>query len=53
MLDPDDYSVLVFIPQQEPKVCRGSQQLQVIKGVNLSLTAQQIFAWLKINRVKC
>jgi Uma2 family endonuclease len=48
MLDPDDYSILIFIPQQEPAVCRGDQQLEVIEGVQLTLTPQQIFAWLKV-----
>jgi len=48
MLDPDDYSVLMFTPQQEPEVCRGDHQLKVIAGVQLTLTPQQIFAWLKL-----
>lgn len=52
MLDPDDYSVLVFTPKQEPKVFRGSQPLQVIEGVELTLMAQQIFGWLKIERIR-
>ena len=49
MLDPDDYSILTFAPQQEPNICRGSCQLQVLPGVDLELTAEQVFAWLKIN----
>ena len=48
MLDPDDYSILTFTPQQEPEVCRGNRELKVIEGVQLKLTAQQIFAWLKV-----
>jgi Uma2 family endonuclease len=52
MLDPDDYSVLTFTPQQEPEVCRGDRALKVIEGVKLNLTAQQIFAWLKIGQAK-
>jgi Uma2 family endonuclease len=50
MLDPDDYSVLIFAPRQEPKVCRGACQLQVVEGVHLELTAEQVFAWLKIDK---
>lgn len=52
MLDPNDYSVLTFTPQQEPEVCRGSRQLKVIEGVRLTLTAQQIFAWLKVGQTR-
>ncbi|MDG2990120.1 Uma2 family endonuclease [Candidatus Synechococcus calcipolaris G9] len=50
MLDPDDYSVLTFAPHEEPKVYRGDCQLQVLEGVYLELTAQQVFAWLKIDK---
>lgn len=52
MLDPDDYSVLMFTPQQEPEVCRGDDQLKVIAGVQLTLTPQQIFAWLKVGQAR-
>lgn len=48
LIDPDDYSVLIFAPQQEPVICRGNSQLLVIEGVNLTLTAAQVFEWLKI-----
>lgn len=50
MLDPDDYSVLVFTPQQEPEVCRADCQLKMLEGISLTLTAQQIFTWLKVKR---
>ncbi|MFS8779213.1 Uma2 family endonuclease [Synechococcus sp. W55.1] len=43
MVDPDDYSVLIFAPQQEPEICRGDRQLKVIDGIQLALTPQQIF----------
>lgn len=52
MLDPDDYSVLMFTDQQEPEVCRGDHQLKVIAGVELTLTPQQIFAWLKVSQAR-
>lgn len=47
MLDPDDYSVLIFTPHQELNVCRGVCQLQVPEDVDVELTAEQVFAWLK------
>jgi Uma2 family endonuclease len=50
MLDPDDYSVLVFAPKQEPTVCRGDARLPVLAGVDWAITAEQMFAWLKIDR---
>ncbi len=50
MLDPDDYSVLIFSPQQEPQVCRGACQLRVLEGVDWAITAEQVFAWLKIQK---
>lgn len=52
MLDPDDYSVLTFTPQQEPEVCRGDRQLKVIEGVQSILTPQQIFVWLKVGQAR-
>lgn len=48
MIDPDDYSVLILAPQQEPIVCRGNNPLTVLDGVQLALTAEQVFAWLKL-----
>jgi len=50
MIDPDDYSILIFSPQQEPNVFRGSCQLQILEDINLELTAEQVFAWLKIGK---
>ncbi|MFS8830597.1 Uma2 family endonuclease [Synechococcus sp. R8-2] len=43
MVDLDDYSVLIFAPQQEPEICRADRQLKVIDGIQLALTPQQIF----------
>ncbi len=50
MLDPDDYSILIFSPHQEPEVCRGARQLMVLEGIELVLTAEQVFAWLKVGK---
>lgn len=50
MLDPDDRSILIFAPHQEPEVCRGDRQLIAIAGIDLMLTAEQVFDWLKIGR---
>lgn len=50
MLDLDDYSILIFSPHQEPEVCRGARQLMVLQGIELVLTAEQVFAWLKVGK---
>ncbi|OUC16258.1 MAG: hypothetical protein B0A82_02670 [Alkalinema sp. CACIAM 70d] len=50
MIDPDDYSILTFIPHKEPNIYRGSHPLPVLENIKLELTAEQVFAWLKINQ---
>ena len=50
LIDPDDYSVLIFAPHQEPIIGRGDAQLRSLDGVNLKLTAAKVFAWLKVDK---
>jgi Uma2 family endonuclease len=50
MIDPDDYSVLILLPLQAPKVYRGNTQLLVLQEIDLELTAEQVFKWLKIGK---
>ncbi len=50
LIDPDDYSVLIFAPQEEPNLCRGSQQLPVLAGIDMMITAEQVFGWLKVGQ---
>jgi Uma2 family endonuclease len=50
MLDPDDYSVLIVVPQQEPLVCRDDTQLLMLPGITWTLTAAEVFAWLQLGR---
>ena len=50
LLDPDDYSILALPPQQTIKIFRGTQQLPVLPNINLKLTAQKVFSWLKLNK---
>lgn len=49
LIDPDDRSVLIFLPNQQPELCQGSDRLVVLDGVDLQSTAEQIFAWLRMN----
>ncbi|MBD2069282.1 Uma2 family endonuclease [Leptolyngbya sp. FACHB-671] len=48
LIDPGDRSVLVFQPQQQPELFHQDDKLVVLKGVELDLTANQLFSWLKM-----
>lgn len=48
LLDPDDRSALVFQPHQQPVFCHKNDKLTVIDGVDLELTVEQVFSWLKM-----
>ena len=48
LLDPDDRSILVFLPKQAPELCIGSDCLLVPEQIPLNLTAEQVFNWLKM-----
>jgi Uma2 family endonuclease len=48
LVDPDDHSVIVFQPQQQPELLRQEDKLVVLEGVELDLTAKQVFSWLKM-----
>ncbi len=50
VLDPDEYSIMTFLPNQAPQVCRGDRPPVVLPGVDFELTTQQIFAWLKVKQ---
>jgi hypothetical protein len=43
MVDPDDYAIFGFTPQREPEVFWGDRVLPVLAGVDLTLTATQVF----------
>ncbi|AFZ56926.1 Uma2 family endonuclease [Anabaena cylindrica FACHB-243] len=49
LIDPDDRSILIFRPHQQPELLRGDQQLPVLEGINLQLTVTQVFGWLKMS----
>jgi Uma2 family endonuclease len=49
LIDPDDRSVLIFLPNQQPELYQESDRLRVLDGINLQLTAEQIFSWLKMS----
>ena len=48
LLDPDDRSILVFLPKQQPELCQGDDPLPMLEGIELELTAGQVFNWLRM-----
>jgi Uma2 family endonuclease len=56
LVNPEERSILVFRPQQapqcyltdDPEVNNGQETLPVLSGLALTLTTEQIFAWLKL-----
>ncbi|MGL5807830.1 MAG: Uma2 family endonuclease [Xenococcaceae cyanobacterium] len=48
LIDPDDRSVLLFLPDRQPKLFRENDLLLVLNNINLQLTAEQVFTWLKM-----
>ncbi|NJP10393.1 MAG: Uma2 family endonuclease [Leptolyngbyaceae cyanobacterium RU_5_1] len=47
-LDPDDVSLLVFLPNQQPELLQGNQSAPVLQSIDLTLTISDIFGWLKM-----
>jgi Uma2 family endonuclease len=54
-LDPDDRSILVFLPNQQPVLFQGSdslwdasRRLPTMQEIELELTADRVFGWLKM-----
>lgn len=45
-IDPDDLSILLLRPQQQPVLYQDNQTLPVFPDLDLSLTAQLVFGWL-------
>lgn len=48
LVDPDDRSILVFQPQQQPELFQQQDRLIVLEEIELGLTADQVFDWLKM-----
>ncbi len=47
-VDPDDLSILVFLPDQQPVLLQGGDFLPVLSEIELALTVNQVFGWLKM-----
>ena len=51
LVDPDDRSILTFLPQQEPQMFRGDRPLPVLENMELSISAAEIFNSLKLENL--
>ncbi|MFN6567014.1 Uma2 family endonuclease [Dendronalium sp. ChiSLP03b] len=47
-LDPDDLSILVFLPDQQPMLLQGEDSLPTLEEIEIKLTVNQVFGWLKM-----
>lgn len=47
-LDPDDHSILVFLANQQPQLLIGVDIVPVLSGIDLKITVDDIFGWLKM-----
>lgn len=43
-IDPDDLSILVFLPNQQPVLLQGGEPLPVLPEIELALTVEQMFS---------
>ncbi|ACK69505.1 protein of unknown function DUF820 [Gloeothece citriformis PCC 7424] len=50
LIDPEERIILVFQPQQMPIELSGSDVLPVLSGLELRLTGDDVFSWLKGKR---
>ena len=48
LIDPDDRSILMFQPQKEPELKYAKDDLIILTGVELNLTVEEVFGWLKM-----
>ncbi|AMA08855.1 MULTISPECIES: Uma2 family endonuclease [unclassified Picosynechococcus] len=47
-IDPDDLSILFLEPQQQPILFQGDQEVPVLPELDIKLSVDQIFHWLKM-----
>ncbi|OCQ96985.1 hypothetical protein BCD64_15455 [Nostoc sp. MBR 210] len=48
LIDPSDRSILVFSPNQQPQLLQGSDRLLSLQEIDLNLSVEQVFSWLKM-----
>lgn len=48
LIDPEDRSVLVLLPNQKPSLKEGKEILPTLENINLDLEVDRIFDWLNM-----
>jgi Uma2 family endonuclease len=48
LVDPGDRSILLLQPNRQPELRYGQDALIVLEGIDLTLTVENIFGWLKM-----
>ena len=48
LIDLEDRSILGFLPGQQPELLQGGDSLPLLPGIELILTVNQVFGWLKM-----
>ena len=48
LVDPGDRSILLFQPHQQPELRHGNDALILLDSIDLALTVDQVFDWLKM-----
>lgn len=49
LVDPEDRSILAFLPNQQPELFTGCDRLIIPEQISLNLTSEQVFSWLKMD----
>jgi Uma2 family endonuclease len=50
LLDASDRSILIFQPNQQPELRSEKENLTILSGINLTLTVEEVFGWLKMQQ---
>jgi len=49
LLDPENGSILTLSSESQLKLYRGSESLPVIAGIDLELSAEAVYSWLRLD----
>lgn len=49
LIDPEEESILIVFPNQRIELLRGPAVLPILNGIDVMLTAEQVFSWLKFS----
>jgi Uma2 family endonuclease len=49
LIDPEEESILIVFPNQRIELLRGPAVLPILSGIDVTLTAEQVFSWLKFS----